>query len=502
MKKKTAILLVAAMLLGLTACGEEKPVEQQQPLPTPEPIVQTQKVTATPTPVVTKDWSKNMAPTFTPTPSPTMTPEEIAAYEAELAKNETVDINIDLSTRKSQDGGIGTQGDDGSVKWTAEDTLKKNILLFGRSIPAGKYIVTVKYSFNGNTDLDPQARFYFTDDAGNANTTVTYGFLENVAGEEGVVKEVKLKMETNGDCSAFIFGGHAYGEVLDEFTLYSVNIQKDPTVAVDLASRSSLDGGLGTQADDGSVTWTAADGLKKNVLLLQSTIPAGKYIVKVKYSFNGNTELDPQARFYFTSAAADANCTVTMGFLTNVAGEEKVVKEDVMYMESNADAVGFVFGGHAYGEVLDEFTLYSVEVTPDRSVTVDLAGRVSLEGGTGTDNDDGSVTWTAADGLKKNALPFTNTIPAGKYTVIVKFSFNSSAEVDPQARFYFTSAMADANVTTTMGFLENTGAAGEVLEAQLSMESNAEAAGFVFGGHAWGEVLDEFTLYSVTVVPQ
>jgi hypothetical protein len=507
MKKKTAILLVAAMLLGLTACGEEKPVEQQQPLPTPEPIVQTQKVTATPTPVVTKDWSKNMAPTFTPTPSPTMTPEEIAAWEAEqaalAAKANKVNVKIDLSTRTSVDGsGLGTDGDDGSVTWTGND-MTKNLLYFGETLPAGKYKVTVKYSFNGTEDN--KVRFYFSNESqGNfSSASNTYGFIDYAEGDQGQVKTVVLNMESSEDTTAFMFGGGSYGVSLNNFTLYSVKVQKDNAIKIDMSTRASVDGsGLGTDGENGAVTWTGND-MTKNLLFFGETLPAGKYIVTANYSFNG-TE-DQKVRFYFSDESQGnfSSASNTYGYIEYAEGDQGQVKTAVMNMESSGDTTAFMFGGGSYGVSLNNFTLYSVSVEPDESITIDMSTRTSVDGsGLGTDGENGAVTWTGND-MTKNLLYFGETLPAGSYAVTVVYSFNGTE--DQKVRFYFSDESQGnfSSASNTYGYIEYAeGDMGQVKTVVLNMESSGDTTAFMFGGGSYGVSLNNFTLYSVSIKPE
>ncbi len=496
MRKKIAFALAAAMVIGLVGCGSQP--ETAAPQPTPEPIVEKVTVTATPTPVVTKDWSKSMAPTYTPTPTPTLTPEEIAAIqaaeEARLAREKAAaSIVIDLKNRISVDGSsTGAEADDGSVTWT-ENNMTKNLLPVGETLPAGKYLLTVKYSFNGTEDT--KVRFYFSDkDNAGANATETYGFIDYAEGDAGVVKTVVLEVASNGDSNAFMFGGGSYGVSLNNFTLYSVSVKADNYVAVKFADRVAVDGSsTGADGEDGSVTWTE-NNMTKNLLPFSEKLEAGTYRVEAKYSFNG-TE-DGRVRFYF-SDENQGNFTEnnTYGYLDFNGSNE--VQTSNFYMTSNGDSTAFMFGGGSYGVSLNNFTLYSVKVYKDNSVAADLSARVAVDGSSTGEEADGGVKWTE-NNMTKNLLPLAETLPAGKYYLDVKYSFNGTE--DQKVRFYFSDAN-QGNFTVEYGYIEFNGS-NAIQLITLPVESNGDSDAFMFGGGSYGVSLNNFTLYSVNVRPQ
>lgn len=79
MKNAFRILLIAASLLAICACGAEKqaeavPTPAPTPVETPEPIVEDELTLVTPTPSPTPEPTPTPSPTPTPTPTPTPEP--------------------------------------------------------------------------------------------------------------------------------------------------------------------------------------------------------------------------------------------------------------------------------------------------------------------------------------------------------------------------------------------------------------------------------------------
>ena len=259
--------------------------------------------------------------------------------------------------------------------------------------------------------------------------------------------------------------------------------------SLDLTSRLSVWGqDIGVENEDGTITFDY--GLvDKCAFPLSNYVNAGDNVtIAVKVKFNSAD--DTAVRFYLTDDSIN-NCTEEIISVPNTAEEV----ETTITLKATQTATAIMFASASYDIKLQNVTLCSIKVIPEPAeAALDLSARISVWGQeTGTQNDDGSVTYQGGT-VDKCSFPLPNGINTGDtITVTAKLKFDSPE--DTGVRFYLTDDALN-NCTVEIVSVPNT---GEEVEATITLTAAQPANAIMFAASSYGVQIQNVTICSILV---
>lgn len=491
MKKKIALLLCAAMVLALTACGKKEP----EVTPTPQPVTvtatptpgQKKTVTATPTatPTPKKDWV--LEPTWTPTPTPTLTPEQQAAKEAEEAAklaasqfNKT--INIPLSNFTVSSGEAPVVTNDGYISMKDGKTQKICYPL-GVIIKKGaSAVVTVTAQFNSADD--EAFRFYGIPGTNDSAKTNVEKVL-NPGNTNEITKTVVLT--ANEDIDGLMLASSGWGKYVNDITIKKITVAPNPKI--DLIGFTTISGEAGVVDADGNLNMKG--GLTQKLAFpLGKTYTAGD-VLAVTVTAQFNSADDEAFRFYAIQNNADAAKSDVIKVMN--PGNTKTFTETVL-VTLNADADGLLLASSGWGKYINDISIKALSVK--QAEVLDLSKVISIGGDAPALLDDGTIS--AKGGVtSKFAIPSerTDMSKGSNVTAVITLQFNSAD--DESVRLYPILDSNDSACATPVQYA-NPGKTDATAITQ-SFTTTKDANTILLGGKGWGVNLNDVIIKKVVL---
>ncbi len=491
MKKKIALLLCAAMVLALTACGKEKTPE---PTPTPKPVTvtatptpgQKKTVTATPTATpTTKVWE--ILPTWTPKPTPTLTPEQQAAKEAEEAAKLAASqfgktFVLDFSRTVAASGDLPAISDNG-IAATGEKTQKFIIPLDVIVTKNKSALVTVTMQFNNAGD--EQIRVYgIQGTADSAKSTI--GYIKNPGTTDTVT--LSAVITANDDFNALLVASSGWGVNIKDVLIKKITIAPNP--AVDFSGLTGISGDAPTVDANGAIV--AKGGVtQKFAFPLGNTYKAGD-VLAVTVTGKFNSKDDEQIRLYAIQGTNDAAKT-DIGYIKNTNTGKAFTETVFLTVNKDSEADYLLVASGGWGQVMNDIVINSISVK--KAAVIDNKSVIGINGAAPTVNDDGVIL--VKDQANKFAFPVSDVDLSknSKVTVAVTAKFKSAD--DASFRFYTIKDGADSACCTPV-YVNNPGTTDEktiVVELNTYNDGNQ----LLVAGSSYGVTMNDIEIKKIVV---